>query len=344
MAVVLFDKVLQADVPIQEEITPDIGIEVPHECLKPEIEVDASNVKDDEKQKVTQNFLRTTIGLRCRVLQSNSAQITQTFHYANAYDTHGQYWTYYHGGIDLVRAYSQLDYVTAHSAGIVDGIRLNCTGFEDGGSYGNYVLIKHANGYHTRYAHLAYGTIKVSVGQTVSKGQVLGYMDNTGTSYGGHLHFEVIDTGWNRIDPEKYLNADLPNMVTKKWSEEKRWFLYDGSKRLTGWQKMGDKWYYLDNHNGMMYTGWVYDPNYKGWFYLDSSGAMTTGWQKVNGKWYYLSPTTTGSDVKGKMKTGWLKNKNNWYYLDPKDGYMYTGTHIIDGKTYYFDNSGKLLN
>ena len=44
------------------------------------------------------------------------------------------------------------------------------------------------------------------------------------------------------------------------------------------------------------------------------------------------------------MWTGWLKKDGKWYYLDPKDGYMYTGTHIIDGKTYYFDNSGVLLN
>lgn len=355
MAVKVFDKVLNKEVLVQELITPDIGIEIAHECLKPDIEVDVADIKEDEPQQqdVTDSFLKATIGLRCRALQSDSAQITQTFHYKDAYDSHGQWWDYYHGGIDLVRAYSQLDYATAHSAGIVDGIRTNCTGFEDGGSYGNYVLIKHANGYHTRYAHLAYGTIKVSVGQTVSKGQVLGYLDNTGTSYGGHLHFEVIDTGWNRIDPEPFLNANLPHIVTKEWVKIPVWLLKDTETGswLKGWQEVNGKWYYLDPADGIMKTGWWYDPQYKGWFYLDpTNGDMQTGWVKVKGKWYFLARTTTGSDVKGKMKTGWLKDKNKWYYLNPKatsqykEGEMFTGTHIIDGKTYYFDNNGALIN
>lgn len=149
---------------------------------------------------------------KCRVLQCGDANITQTFHKANAYDRHGQKWSYYHGGIDLVKYDHYLDYITAHTAGTVVGIRTNCTGFEGGGSYGNYVLIKHKNGYHTMYAHLAYGTTKVKLGDKVKKGQVLAYMDNTGTSYGGHLHFEVRNKKGDRIDPEPYLNKDLPGM------------------------------------------------------------------------------------------------------------------------------------
>ena len=152
---------------------------------------------------------------KCRVLQSGDANITQTFHRANTTDRHGRYWDYYHGGIDLVRNPHYLDWIVAHTAGTVVGIRVNCTGFEGGGSYGNYVLLKHKNGYYTMYAHLAFGTQKVKLGDKVKKGQVLAYMDNTGTSYGGHLHWEVRNKEGGRIDPEPYLNADLPGMNKK---------------------------------------------------------------------------------------------------------------------------------
>lgn len=164
---------------------------------------------------------------KCRVLESQDANITQTFHNADSYDSHGRYWSYYHGGIDLVKYDHYLDYITAHTAGTVVGVRKDCNKFEEGGSYGNYVLIKHKNGYHTMYAHLAYGTIRVNVGEKVKRGQVIAYMDNTGTSYGSHLHFEVRNKANTRIDPEPYLNSDLPGIrkVTAKCFDlkEKKW-------------------------------------------------------------------------------------------------------------------------
>lgn len=167
---------------------------------------------------------------KCRVLQSGDANITQTFHYSGAKDSHGRYWDYYHGGIDLVKNDHYLDYIVAHTAGTVVGIRTNCTGFEGGGSYGNYVMLKHKNGYYTLYAHLAHGTVKVKLNQKVKKGEVLAYMDNTGTSYGGHLHFEVRNKQNAKVDPEPFLNRDLPGMTKvtfrsydlkkKKWLPE----------------------------------------------------------------------------------------------------------------------------
>ena len=57
------------------------------------------------------------------------------------------------------------------------------------GGYGNVVVINHGNGYMTLYAHCS--SLAVSEGQTVSRGQTVGYVGNTGNSYGAHLHFEI---------------------------------------------------------------------------------------------------------------------------------------------------------
>jgi murein DD-endopeptidase MepM/ murein hydrolase activator NlpD len=59
-------------------------------------------------------------------------------------------------------------------------------------SYGKWVLLKHHNGLSTLYAHLS--LIKVSAGQTISTGDVIGYSGNTGYSTGPHLHYSVFAT------------------------------------------------------------------------------------------------------------------------------------------------------
>lgn len=85
-----------------------------------------------------------------------------------------------HNGIDVVGTGSTLDYIVAHSDGTVVQARNNYkTTDTTGGSYGNYVLIKHNNGMYTLYAHMKYNSVSVKTRQKVKKGQVLGYMGNT---------------------------------------------------------------------------------------------------------------------------------------------------------------------
>ena len=125
---------------------------------------------------------------------------------------YGQRGNSFHSGVDITgynNGVHVLDYICAKDKGTVVAMRNNCTGFEAGGSYGNYVIIDHGSGYKTVYAHMAYNSVRVNVGDTVSEGQVIGYMGNTGTSYGGHLHFEVRLNN-QRINPTEYLDNELP--------------------------------------------------------------------------------------------------------------------------------------
>jgi len=68
------------------------------------------------------------------------------------------------------------------------------------GGYGNYVRIRHANGYKTAYAHLSRYGAGVKSGRRVRQGDVIGYVGSTGASTGPHLHYEVIKDG-------KHVNA-----------------------------------------------------------------------------------------------------------------------------------------
>lgn len=63
------------------------------------------------------------------------------------------------------------------------------------GGYGNYVRIRHANGYETAYAHMSRFARGMRAGTRVRQGQVIGYVGTTGRSTGPHLHYEVMQRG-----------------------------------------------------------------------------------------------------------------------------------------------------
>lgn len=106
-----------------------------------------------------------------------------------------------HNGVDLI-GNGTTDYIVAFADGTVKSMLNTCSGKIP--SQGNYVTIDHGNGIQTVYYHMKKGTVKVNVGQKVKRGDVLGYMGNTGNSFGAHLHFGIkINGTW--VDPEPYL-------------------------------------------------------------------------------------------------------------------------------------------
>jgi murein DD-endopeptidase MepM/ murein hydrolase activator NlpD len=75
-------------------------------------------------------------------------------------------------------------------------------------SYGNVVYLDHGFDYETRYAHLS--AFNVHPGQFVRRGEVIGYVGNTGISAAPHLHYEVLREG-NHINPINFFQRDLSN-------------------------------------------------------------------------------------------------------------------------------------
>lgn len=77
------------------------------------------------------------------------------------------------------------------------------TAVDDGGFHGgagNYVEVQHSGGYLTRYLHIQNGGVKVQKGQSITGGQLIGQVGNTGNSSSPHLHFEIRSNG-TAIDP-----------------------------------------------------------------------------------------------------------------------------------------------
>lgn len=145
----------------------------------------------------------------------------------NCNDLITQHYSSKHKGLDIVGEGHRTDYVTAHTGGevvLLASGHVNCPGASGNASYGNFVKLRHANGYCTLYAHMK--NVCVVKGQTVKAGERLGYMGNSGNSYGAHLHFEVRTPGNERIDPEPYLSAGLPGI--QKGEDIMSWFIRMG--------------------------------------------------------------------------------------------------------------------
>lgn len=75
-------------------------------------------------------------------------------------------------------------------------------------SYGKVIFVNHGHGFETRYAHLF--SFNAKPGDRVKRGQVIGYVGNTGNSVSSHLHYEVLYKG-EHINPINFFQRDLSN-------------------------------------------------------------------------------------------------------------------------------------
>ncbi|KIL97021.1 Peptidase M23/M37 family [Paramagnetospirillum magnetotacticum MS-1] len=94
------------------------------------------------------------------------------------------------------------------------------------GSYGNYVRIRHGNGFSTAYAHMQRIAQGVHTGRHVMQGQIIGFVGSTGRSTGPHLHYEVLQ-GNNQVNP---LSIKVPTGIKLAGRDMDR---YQAHKRST---------------------------------------------------------------------------------------------------------------
>ncbi len=117
----------------------------------------------------------------------------------------GQYglWSRYHTGLDFRAAYG------TPIRAVLPGVVLFAG--NSGDWAGNHIAIRHAGGVTTMSSHMS--SMAVHAGQSVSAGQVIGYVGQTGRAFGPHLHFELYPAGvkygdvYKAIDPQRWLSA-----------------------------------------------------------------------------------------------------------------------------------------
>ena len=144
-------------------------------CLSPEEEIiDTINYYSSVYKKIKTCF------------PTKSHRISSTFGNRSRGD--------FHTGIDLSGSYG--DNIFAYKSGTIIKTQYSNV------SYGNMILIEHEDGTQSRYAHLS--SIKVSLGEKVNCGAIIGKMGSTGNSTGNHLHFEIIING-SPVNPYGYI-------------------------------------------------------------------------------------------------------------------------------------------
>jgi murein DD-endopeptidase MepM/ murein hydrolase activator NlpD len=105
------------------------------------------------------------------------------------------------------KRHTGVDWATAHGTPILaagNGV-IEEAGAK--GEYGNYIRIRHANGYKTAYGHMSQYAPGVAPGVRVRQGQIIGFVGSTGLSSGPHLHFEVLVNG-DFVNP---MSIQVPN-------------------------------------------------------------------------------------------------------------------------------------
>ena len=160
-----------------------------------------------------------------------------------------------HYGIDISGTEGTTNVIASKDGtviSIIDDVGGECINgdTECGDGYGNYVIIQHADGNNSVYAHMYKGSITVKNGDVVKQGQVIGKVGDTGNSRGAHLHFEIRvgGNGTNSAqDPLNYIDPANPRKVGV--NEDLRSWLIN----LEGTRMQGDKYIVFDAEGKGLY-------------------------------------------------------------------------------------------
>ena len=177
---------------------------------------------------------------------------------------------------------------------------------------------------------------------------------------GSQYYFDskgVMQTGYIKSNGY-YFDSEGKRVFGKFVTIDSKKYYYGKTSGLIqklGWYTKEGKKYYLDKTTGEVYIGLKTIDGSQ--YYFDSKGVMQTGYIKSNG--YYFD--SEGKRVFGKFvtidskkyyygktsgliqKLGWYTKEGKKYYLDKTTGEIYIRLHIIDGKTYFFDDEGILF-
>ena len=145
-------------------------------------------------------------------------------------------------------------------------------------------------------------------------------------------------------------------IVKGAWREydKNRYYLNNDGKMAVGWKKLDGAWYYFQSWGGVYRDAFYTVKNVP--YYSDADGKMATGWKLIDDVYYYFDDqgamyrnrffeydkNTYYVDADGKMASGFEQIDGIWYYFRSWGG-MITGKQVIDGKTYVFDEDGKLV-
>jgi murein DD-endopeptidase MepM/ murein hydrolase activator NlpD len=124
----------------------------------------------------------------------------------NMYDITSGFGMRYHPILKTLRPHSGID-ITAPKGTPVYATADGVISYEEPqGGYGTAIIINHGYSYQTLYAHLSKKAVKG--GQKIKRGELIGYVGNSGLSLGSHLHYEVIKNG-TPVNPVHFFFYDI---------------------------------------------------------------------------------------------------------------------------------------
>ena len=123
------------------------------------------------------------------------------------------------------------------------------------------------------------------------------------------------------------VGASMTSFAGWEKDEDGIWHYYDSDDEMVEdeWRKDGSKWFYLDEDGNMLTDSWVDDE-----YYVGSDGAM------LKNQWV---KTTADEDISDPDEDG-----DHWYYFDSKGKKVVDDNKKINGKTYYFNEDGEMLD